>query len=105
MLSSAKRQNSASRPSRTPRSGRIGLRTTPSQEATLRRAAEVRNTSLTDFILESACLAAEQTLIDQRLFLISGRQAEEFLALLDRPAEDHPGLLDLFARPPAWSRT
>ncbi len=54
------------------RSARLGLRATPEQEAVLRRAAEVAHKSLTDFILDSACLAAEQTLLDQRLFMVSG---------------------------------
>ncbi len=44
------------------RSARLGLRATPEQEVVLRRAAEVAHKSLTDFILDSACLAAEQTL-------------------------------------------
>ena len=44
------------------RSARLGLRATPEQEVVLRRAAEVARKSLTDFILDSACLAAEQTL-------------------------------------------
>ena len=46
------------------RSARLGLRATPEQEAVLRRAAEVAHKSLTDFVLDSACLAAEQTLLD-----------------------------------------
>ena len=56
------------------RSARLGLRATPEQEVVLRRAAEVAHKSLTDFILDSACLAAEQTLLDQRLFMVSGSQ-------------------------------
>lgn len=42
------------------RTARLGLRATPEQEAVLRRAAEVAHKSLTDFILDSACQAAEQ---------------------------------------------
>ena len=57
------------------RSARLGLRATPEQEVVLRRAAEVAHKSLTDFILDSACLAAEQTLLDQRLFMVSGSQS------------------------------
>lgn len=49
------------------------------------RAAEVSHKSLTDFILDSAVLAAEQALLDQRLFLISGRQHRDFMDLLDGP--------------------
>ena len=87
---------------RTPRSARLGLRATPEQERVLRRAAEVAHKSLTDFVLESACHAAEQTLLDQRLFLVSGDQYQSMLELLDRPAQDNPGLRDLFSRPEPW---
>ena len=48
------------------RSARLGLRASREQEVVLRRAAKVALKSLTDFILDSACLAAEQTLLDQR---------------------------------------
>lgn len=84
------------------RSARLGLRATPQQETVLRRAAQVANKSLTDFILDSAYQVAEQTLIDQRLFLLDGVQAEAFMQLLDRPAQDNPGLEDLFSRPLPW---
>ena len=47
------------------RSVRLGLRGTPEQETLLRRAAEVAHKSLTDFILDAAYQAAEQTLLDQ----------------------------------------
>jgi Protein of unknown function (DUF1778) len=53
------------------RSVRLGLRATPEQETLLRRAAEVAQKSLTDFILDAAYQAAEQTLLDQRLFMVS----------------------------------
>ena len=86
-----------------PRSSRLGLRTTPQQEAVLRRAAKVANKSLTEFILDSAYRMAEQTLLDQRLFLLDGQQADDFIALLDRPAQDNAGLKDLLARPAPWS--
>ena len=65
------------------RSARLGLRATPAQEVILRRAAAVAHKSLTDFILDSACLAAEQT-------------------LLDRPEQANDGLRDLFARQAPW---
>lgn len=84
------------------RSSRLGLRTTEAQETILRRAAEVSQKSLTDFILDSACLAAEQTLLDQRLFVVSGTDAQAFIRLLDRPAKSNAGLKRLFAKPSPW---
>lgn len=86
-----------------PRSARLGLRATPEQEAVLRRAAEVAHKSLTDFILDAAYQAAEQTLLDQRLFMVSGSQYQALLEILDRPESDNPGLADLFARRPVWA--
>ena len=85
------------------RSARLGLRATPQQETVLRRAAEVSNKSMTDFILDSACRAAEQTLLDQRLFLVTGSQSQTLLSLLDRPEQDNPGLKDLFSRRAPWN--
>lgn len=84
------------------RSARLGLRATPRQEAVLRRAAEISNKSMTEFILDSAYQAAEQTLLDQRLFLVTGKQSRALMALLDRPARDNQGLKDLFSRRAPW---
>jgi uncharacterized protein (DUF1778 family) len=84
------------------RSARLGLRATPEQEAVLRRAADVAHKSLTDFILDSACQAAEQTLLDQRLFMVSGDQYQVLLDLLERPEQPNEGLRDLFSRQAPW---
>lgn len=85
------------------RSARLGLRATPQQETVLRRAAEVSNKSMTDFILDSAYQAAEQTLLDQRLFLVTSSQSQALLSLLDRPEQDNSGLKDLFSRRAPWN--
>lgn len=88
--------------SSTARSARLGLRATPEQEAVLRRAAEVAHKSLTDFILDSACLAAEQTLLDQRLFMVSGSQYQTLMDMLEQPEQANEGLRDLFSRSAPW---
>ncbi|AUN93914.1 type II toxin-antitoxin system TacA family antitoxin [Pseudazoarcus pumilus] len=93
---------SAVTPSSSARSARLGLRATPEQEMVLRRAAEVAHKSLTDFILDSACLAAEQTLLDQRLFMVSGSQYQTLTDLLERPEQVNDGLVDLFSRKAPW---
>ena len=86
----------------TARTARLGLRATPRHEAVLRRAAEVAHKSLTDFILDSACQAAEQTLLDQRLFMVSGSQYQALMDLLDRPEQPSEGLRELFSRQAPW---
>jgi len=88
------------------RSARLGLRATPEQEVVLRRAADVAHKSLTDFILDSACLAAEQTLLDQRLFMVSGNQYQAFMDLLEQAEhseQPNDGLRDLFSRKAPWT--
>lgn len=68
----------------------------------MRRAADAARKSLTDFILDSACQAAEQTLLDQRLFMVPGGQYQALMELLERPPQDNQGLRDLFTRPVPW---
>jgi len=85
------------------RTARLGLRATPEQEAVLRRAADVAHKSLTDFILDSACLAAEQTLLDQRLFMVSGSQYQALMDLLEQPEQTNEGLRNLFSRKAPWA--
>ena len=96
--------SSTSAVTRTSRSARLGLRATPEQEAVLRRAADIAHKSLTDFILDSACHAAEQTLLDQRLFIVSGEQYQDLLNMLDQPAQDNQGLQDLFSHTAPWEK-
>ena len=88
----------------TARSSRLGLRATPRQQAVLRRAAEVAHKSLTDFILDSACQAAEQTLLDQRLFMVSEVRHQALTDLLEQPEQPNDGLRDLFSRKAPWDR-
>lgn len=89
--------------STTARSSRLDLRATLEQETVLRRAAEIAHKSLTDFILDAACHAAKQTLLDQRLLMPSGNQYPSLLEMLDRPESDNPGLANLFSRRPVWA--
>lgn len=79
------------------------FRTPRAARPVLRRAAEVAHKSLTDFILDAAYLAAEQTLLDQRLFMVSDSQYRAILEMLDRPESNNPGLTELFSRRPVWA--
>ncbi len=89
-------------PNRETKTARLGLRATPEQERLLRRAAEVSRKSLTEFILDSAYRAAEETLLDQRLFLVGGDRYQSLLEILDRPPSENSGLRDLFAKKAPW---
>jgi hypothetical protein len=54
------------------RSARFDLPASKEQETVLRLAAQASNKSLTEFILDSACAAVEQTLLDQRIGRMGG---------------------------------
>jgi uncharacterized protein (DUF1778 family) len=84
------------------RSKRVSLRVTQEQKLTMRCAAEVMHKSLNDFFIESAYLAAVDTLLDQRLFTVSGSQYSAFMQLLERPETNNPELANLFSRRPVW---
>jgi len=84
------------------RSGRLGLRTTPIQAALIQRAAEVTQKSITEFVLSSACEKAEQTLLDQRLFLIDEETWKLFERIVERPAQVKTGLKALLEEPAIW---
>ena len=80
----------------TSHSSRLNLRTTAQQDTVLRKAAELSNKSLTDFILDSACQVAKRD-------LLSSEQARIFIERLEQPAQDNPGLQDLLSRPVPWN--
>jgi uncharacterized protein (DUF1778 family) len=82
---------------RTIRTRRINLRATGHQEKLIRTGAETTGVSVTDFILESACLQAEHVLADKREFAASPKQWKSFVDALDRPARVKPELARLFS--------
>jgi uncharacterized protein (DUF1778 family) len=83
--------------SKSMRTKRINLRATDRQEKLIRTGAETSGLSVTDFILDSACLQAEHILADKREFIASPKQWEAFVEALDRPARIRPELVSLFA--------
>ena len=85
------------RRARTIRTRRINLRATDRQEKLIRTGAETAGLSVTNFILDSACLQAERMLADKREFIASPKQWKAFVEALDRPARLRPELARLFS--------
>jgi len=82
------------------RSKRFSLRATPRQQRLIKVAAERQGRSATDFILESACEKAEQTLTDQTRFVLDDKRWKLFMNALDRPPRVIPQVKKLFSEPP-----
>src|SRR5260370_14369254 len=83
--------------SRTIRTRRINLRATDRQEKLIRTGAETTGLSVTNFILDSACLQAEHVLADNREFIASPKQWKVFIEALGRAAQIKPELARLFS--------
>src|SRR3990172_8309983 len=81
---------------------RVGLRATPEQEALIRRAATATHKSVTEFMLNSACAAAEETLLNRVLFPTNEKAWQKFSDALQRPAKVNSQLKRLLAKKPAW---
>lgn len=80
----------------------INIRAQHRQRELIDRAAHVLGRNRSEFMLEAACRAAEDVLLDQRLVQLSPEAWEQFNALLDAPARDIPALRSLLASKPVW---
>lgn len=70
----------------------LNLRIPPAERNLIDRAAESAGKTRTDFILEAARRAAEDALLDRALMVVSPEAYDEFLKLLDRPAQPNERL-------------
>ncbi len=82
----------------------INLRASAEQKALIDRAASRLGKTRTEFMLDSARQAAENTLLDQRLFLLDESQYAEFIACLDSPVEPTKALKKVLSTPSPWER-
>lgn len=82
----------------------INLRATAEQKALIDRAAARLGKSRTEFMLDSAREAAENALLDQRLFLLDEPQFAAFAASLDAPVEPTDGLRKVLTTKSPWER-
>lgn len=80
----------------------VSMRLPDADIALIDRAASARGRSRTDFVREAAVRAAEDVLMDQRLVRMSAEGFAEFIALLEKPAEAVPSLVEVLRRPPPW---
>lgn len=72
---------------------RMNLRVKPEQKATLMRAAALRNTDLTDFVLQNALREARVVIDQADRLVLSPRDGLRVLALLDDPPAPNSRLL------------
>lgn len=79
------------------RTERFNVRLSEKEARLIRLGAEQRGVNITNFILESACVRAEQEIAEARHFELSSRDWQRFSEALDRPLKVKPRLKRLFA--------
>lgn len=80
----------------------LNIRIRAEERGLIDRAAKARGTNRTDFILEAARRAAEETLLERALISVSSKAYSEFLALLDAPAKPSAELKRTMQAPVPW---
>src|SRR5437762_8261826 len=83
---------------------KVQLRLRPAQKAVLARAAELRRTSLSNFMLEHAFEAAQQVLAEQVDIVMPPAEWAAFCKALDSPPRAIPALKKLFGRATVFDR-
>ena len=82
----------------------LNIRIKPEVRELIDRAAKSRGKNRTDFILDSARVAAEDTLIDQVIMTVSPQAFKQFQARLDMPPNPNDRLLKTMHTPAPWER-
>ena len=87
-----------------PRRESLNLRIPAASRSLIDRAAQSSGKTRTDFILEAARRAAEETLLDQAMISVSPEAYQAFLARLDAPVQPNPALQKTMRTEPPWAQ-
>ena len=80
----------------------LNIRIQPQVRELIDRAAELAGKNRTDFVLDAARRAAEDTLLDRTVFAVSPKAYREFLARLDAPPKPNKRLRKSMQTPAPW---
>ncbi|MCG0497388.1 DUF1778 domain-containing protein [Escherichia coli] len=82
----------------------LNLRIKPAERDLIDRAAKARGKNRTEFVLEAARAAAEEALIEQRIFRIDSDDYQLFLNRLDQPPAPNAALRKTMQKPAPWEQ-
>ena len=74
------------------RAYRFDARLNRHQKTLIQRAADLEGRTVTDFVLHSAKAAAERTIQERSMLILSARETEKFVAAILSPPEPGPAL-------------
>jgi uncharacterized protein (DUF1778 family) len=79
---------------------RLEVRVTPEQDALIREAAELEETTVTAFLLDTVTSRARRIVKQRQDLVLSNAAFDRFIAELDKPAKPVPELVELFEKHP-----
>jgi uncharacterized protein (DUF1778 family) len=82
----------------------LNLRIKPDERSLIDQAAQSLGKNRTDFILDAARRAAEETLLDRTVLTVSPEAYAEFVARLDAPPQPNERLRRTMQTPAPWER-
>src|ERR1044072_6439033 len=83
----------------TQKASRFSIRATATQKRVIAEAARIRDTTISDFVLEQSLTAAQQVIADQVQFRLTKKQWKQFCDALDAPPKTIPALRKLLTKP------
>lgn len=69
---------------------------TPDQDALIRQAAHLEDTTVTAFVLDTVTTRAKKVVKQHQDLILSNETFDQFIAELDKPAKAVPELVELF---------
>ncbi len=75
---------------------RFDARLNEEQKTLIQRAADLEGRSMTDFVIQSAEMAAERTIEARSILVLTAKESEAFVELLLNPPEPGPVLRAAF---------
>lgn len=68
---------------------RISMRVDPQRKSVIARAAKIRHTTISDFVLENAYQAAAEVVADETSIVMTDEQFEYMCRVLDQPPAEN----------------
>jgi uncharacterized protein (DUF1778 family) len=91
-------------PGRSTRTAKLDLRLSPEAKQKLQTAAESAGRTVSEFVLESALVRADETLADRTHFGLDAERWMAFIEALDAPPREIPRLGRLLQEPSVFER-
>jgi uncharacterized protein (DUF1778 family) len=91
-------------PGRSTRTAKLDLRLSPEAKRKLQTAAESAGRTVSEFVLESALVRADETLADRTRFGLDANRWKAFMEALDAPRREIPRLGRLLKDPSVFER-